>query len=112
LTKPCNTWTILAQRMIDFQTAQHMVLERLAADDRRRESPFTTCVSGFTEYEFGWVFFYNSTEFLETGDFRHCLGGNAPLIVDRNDGRLYITGTGRPIEHYVEEFRRGIRTLA
>jgi hypothetical protein len=38
--------------------------------------------------------------------------GNAPLIVDKGDGNLYITGTAQPIGHYLEEYRRGIRTRA
>ena len=60
-------------------------------------------------HEFGWVYFYSSESFVETGDIRHALGGNAPLIVDRKDCKLYSSGTAKPIEHYVEEFRAGIR---
>ena len=61
------------------------------------------------EYDFGWVYFYNSKEFVETGNFDSSLVGNAPVIVDRHDGKLYGTGTSRPIEHYLREFREGIR---
>mgnify|MGYP000937209322 CR=1 FL=1 len=61
------------------------------------------------EHDFGWVYFYNSAEYLETGNFEHSLVGNAPLIVDRTTLQLYSTGTARPIEHYVEEYRRGVR---
>lgn len=57
------------------------------------------------EAEFGWVFFYNSKEFKETGDFRYALAGNAPVIVDRAIGSLHITGTARPAADYIEEFR-------
>jgi hypothetical protein len=50
---------------------------------------------------------------LETGDvLRYFPVGNAPFIVDKHDGRLYVTGTAYPIEHYIEKYRRGIRTLA
>ena len=31
----------------------------------------------------GWVFYYQSALYLETGDFQHCLAGNAPLFVPR-----------------------------
>jgi hypothetical protein len=111
--------------MIDFDTTQRLVLERLAQSERKL-NPFGSAlndvedrpvhhlvVSGVTEYEFGWVFFYNSKAFLETGDvLRHFLVGNAPFIVHRNDGRVYITGTAQSIDHYVEEYRRGNRKLA
>jgi hypothetical protein len=44
--------------------------------------------------------------FRDTGDFKHAIAGNAPVIVDRRDGSLHPTGTAHPIEHYVEQFRR------
>jgi len=64
------------------------------------------------EHDFGWVYFYDGSRHAETGDIRDALAGNAPLIVDRTDGLLYITGTALPMEHYVEEHRRGHRTRA
>ncbi len=64
------------------------------------------------EHDFGWVYFYDGSIHLETGDVSDAVAGNAPLIVDRTDGKLYITGTARPIEHYLAEFRRGNRTNA
>ena len=32
------------------------------------------------EFELGWVFFYQSKAFVETGDIGEMLGGNAPII--------------------------------
>ncbi len=58
------------------------------------------------EEDFGWVFFYNTQKFVETGDVQWALGGNSPLIVDRHTGDLHVTGTAHPIEHYIEKFRR------
>jgi len=64
------------------------------------------------EHDFGWVYFYDGSAHVETGKVNDALVGNAPLIVDRSDGKLYITGTAHPIEHYLQEFRRGQRTNA
>jgi hypothetical protein len=64
------------------------------------------------EHDFGWVYFYDGSMHVETGKVIDAVVGNAPLIVDRTDGKLYITGTAHPIEHYLEEFRRGNRTIA
>ena len=58
------------------------------------------------EYDFGWVFCYNSKGFLETGNLAHALAGNAPLIVDRNSGELFVTGTARDLDYYVNNFKR------
>ena len=38
------------------------------------------------EYDFGWIFYYNSAKFIETGDFREALAGNAPLIINKESG--------------------------
>jgi len=45
----------------------------------------------------GWVFFYNSREFAETGDFGHSLAGNGPIFVDR-DGLVKILPAAIPWE--------------
>ena len=69
-------------------------------------------ISRVDEHDFGWVYFYDSSAHLETGSASDALVGNAPLIVDRVDGKLYITGTAHPVEHYLQEYRLGHRTIA
>ena len=56
------------------------------------------------ERPFGWVFFYQSKRYLESGEFEFCLAGNAPLIVDRRTGEVHVTGTARPIETYIAAY--------
>lgn len=58
------------------------------------------------EEPFGWVFFYNSRRFLETEDYSYALMGNAPIVVMRDSGEVRGTGTAKPLEEYLEEFRR------
>jgi hypothetical protein len=55
---------------------------------------------------FGWVFFYDSKDFIRTGDLRLSLIGSSPFIVDRKDGSVHFTGTAHPIEYYVEAYGR------
>jgi hypothetical protein len=57
------------------------------------------------EYDFGWVFFYNTRAYVETGDEMQMAVGNAPVIVSR-DGAVHVTGTAHPVEHYIDLFRR------
>jgi len=57
------------------------------------------------EHDFGWVFFYNSKKYIESGDFRDALAGNASLIVDRKSGQIHITGTARDIDFYIKNFK-------
>jgi len=109
--------------MIDFESAQRIVSERLAKMERdmyefgsalpdHKNKPYLHIVIvKTTEYDFGWVFMY-TIEYLETEDIKYCHFVNVPLIVDKNDGQLYVTGTARPVEHYVEKYRKGVRTRA
>ena len=55
---------------------------------------------------YGWIFFYQSKEFLDTGSFSAQLAGNAPIIVNRNTSELRVTGTAKPLEHYLAEYEK------
>lgn len=56
------------------------------------------------EFPVGWVFFWNSARFAQTGELRDSLAGNAPVLVDRRDGSVHFTGTARPVEEYIERY--------
>ena len=52
---------------------------------------------------YGWVFHYNSKDY-DPNDIFTYLVGNAPIIVDRVDGELRVTGNAFPTEHYIQEY--------
>jgi hypothetical protein len=58
------------------------------------------------EKPWGWVFFYNSRRFAESRDFMDSLLGNAPYIVNRHTGELFVTGTAYEIEYYIERYEK------
>src|SRR5258708_1111269 len=107
--------------MTDLTKARERVTEYLRLIETRMNS-FGSALPGYRdrpkphlvlvneqEYDFGWLFCYSTKEYVDSGDTEHALGGNAPLIVDRADGQIYVTGTAYPLEHYVEEYRKGTR---
>ena len=57
------------------------------------------------ETDFCWVFFYNSEEYLRSGDGIHLLAGNAPIIVLKADGSIRPSGTAASIEVYLGKLR-------
>ena len=63
-------------------------------------------ISNALEKPWGWVFFYNSKRFLETRDDRHAIAGNGPFLIERETGRLFETGTARPLEYYIANYER------
>jgi hypothetical protein len=57
-----------------------------------------------TKKPYGWIFFYQSSEFIASGDHRNALAGNAPIIVDRVDGEVRVTGTAKPLSDYLAKY--------
>lgn len=43
------------------------------------------------EKSWGWVFFYTSRKWHETGEFKYAVAGNAPILVEREGGRILST---------------------
>lgn len=90
-----------------FEEAQKLVKARLdkmeAAGDL---SPLK--ISSYRTEAFGWIFFYNTEDFLVKGDLSAQLAGNSPLIVDKNTGILHVTGTAEPIESYIDKFKKSM----
>ncbi|MBV9768361.1 MAG: hypothetical protein JOZ32_02215 [Bryobacterales bacterium] len=58
------------------------------------------------EREFGWVFFWNSKHYIETGDFSYALVGGGPLIVDRTDGTVHQISSALPLEAALAQYRQ------
>ena len=56
------------------------------------------------EYEFGWVLVYNSAKYIETGDYRETLVGNAPLIFNKESEEIIVTGTAHDVSYYVSNY--------
>ena len=56
---------------------------------------------------YGWIFFYESKQFLDGDDDLARLVGNAPIIVDRDTLELRIVGaTAWPLEHHLAEYEK------
>jgi immunity protein 35 of polymorphic toxin system len=60
--------------------------------------------SNTQELSWGWIFFYNSKEYVDTHDILYALAGNAPVVVT-HDGSVHETGTARPLEEYLKDIQ-------
>ena len=90
--------------MIDKQAAQAAArakLTELGYDDTVAIAEAKTL-----ERDFGWVFFWNNAEYLATKDFQKLVVGASPLIVDKRDGSVHTTYSGKPLEGQLEEYSR------
>lgn len=93
--------------MIDYEQARRIALDYLARHGCEFELVLLDDET-ITE-DFGWVFFYNTKRFQETGDFIDMLGGNAPIIIDKVNGEVTETGTACDIQYYIEEYRAKLK---
>jgi len=57
---------------------------------------------------YGWVFFYDSRAYLASGKTSDMVAGNAPIVVDRVDGEIRVTGTAQPLEAYLARYESGL----
>lgn len=60
------------------------------------------------EKEFGWIFFYSSQKYEETDNISYALAGNAPIIVNKFNSSIHITGTAFDIEYYIAEYEANL----
>jgi hypothetical protein len=52
---------------------------------------------------YGWVFYYQSKNY-DPDDISTYMAGNAPVIFDRINGEIRVTGTAHGLEHYLKEY--------
>jgi hypothetical protein len=68
--------------------------------------PYVVVEESTIEKPFGWVFFYNSKKFVDTGISRYRLAGNGPAIVNKNDGTIEFCGSNKPPEELIGEYEK------
>lgn len=54
--------------------------------------PLELVIDKTVEADLGWVFFYNSAEFMRTKNFRRALAGNGPIVVRKDTGQVTCYG--------------------
>jgi hypothetical protein len=91
--------------MIEKDLARRIVLDYIKR--LNPENDELLLLDGSTlEKPYGWVFFYNSRKYLESGDFRYRLAGNSPILVKRSDGALCELGTAQSVEESLRDYEK------
>jgi hypothetical protein len=84
--------------MVDQATARELVLSEMYKKPISADFELVVLDEQTIERPFGWVFFYNTRKYAETGDRRASLIGNCPIVVERMTGRLTRLATGDPLD--------------
>ena len=82
--------------MITQQQAEQLVYERINVPNPQWPDRPEMIVTRVEPHELGWLVFYDSRPHHETRDFRYAIAGNAPYLVSREDGAMFVTGTAAP----------------
>lgn len=64
--------------------AKQRVLEFLNSNDPLMDMSYAIRDERTLEKEYGWIFFYDSKEFLETQNDLYTLVGNAPVVFEKD----------------------------
>jgi hypothetical protein len=86
---------------IEFHEALTMANGRIEAYEKQSRHNLAIIESATIFLGRGWVFFYNTKEFIETMDIVHALGGNCPIYV-ADDGSLFELPTHIPWEEGIK----------
>lgn len=85
--------TISRHAAVEIAKAKVHALGEAAGDD-------FALTNEVREVDQGWVFFFNSGDYVRTGDYLSALAGNGPLLVQR-DGRVTLLSSALPWEEVI-----------
>jgi hypothetical protein len=90
--------------MIDIETAKKIAEQHVNRGYHVEGDRLVIVDEETMEKEYGWIFFYDSLKYLETGDDIYLIAGNAPLIVEKNDGSVHVLATAPPLEKWIAQY--------
>lgn len=73
--------------MISSKEARALAIEEINRIQTSTGIDLTLVDADTVEFDGGWVFYWDSTAYLQTGDFGMAIGGNAPFVIFK-DGAM------------------------
>ena len=64
-------------------------------------------VSLSQEKPYGWIFSYQTKEYLETDDFRKAVLGNVPILFEKDTGELIPLGIAPSVDYFIDLYEKG-----
>ena len=98
-------------KQLNLDDATKLIFEKINEPDPYwpDKPELVVLVDSTIERDWGWVFYYNSALFLESGNISDALAGNSPYIVNRSTGEIQVTGTAHPIEYYIDKYEQDLK---
>jgi hypothetical protein len=94
--------------MITKEAARELVIKKVCGPSPNlpEDDEIIILDDATIEKSWGWVFFQTSKKWHETNDIEYAIAGNAPIIVEKDTGKLFFTGTAYPMEHYIQNYEK------
>jgi hypothetical protein len=86
--------------MIDIKEAERLARDTIRNIAGTAENEFSLQSDRTVTHEAGWIFFYNSLRYIETGDPNHMLAGNGPVFVSK-DGSVTVIPSHTPWQEFI-----------
>ena len=94
--------------MMTLYKAKRLALDGLARLTGRSASDLLL-IDGLTMCRrSGWIFFYESRAYLETGDVAQAIGRTGPVVVTHG-GAVYPLDGERPVEEVLRDLEKSLR---
>ena len=90
--------------MITDIEAKRLAIRKIDEFGEEAKIPLSILEDETIKFDYGWMFFYQSEEYLSTGNPGKMIGGNAPIIVDRYNASVHVTGTGKTEGYYIKKY--------
>lgn len=93
--------------LLDKNEAKAVAREYLKSVCEPETFPIEILDEQTIERPYGWVFFYQSKKYLETGLISDALVGNGPILVDKS-GHAILIPSGIQIEEGLKRYEAGL----
>ncbi|HEX7667750.1 MAG TPA: YrhB domain-containing protein [Polyangiaceae bacterium] len=89
---------------MDFKAARAAVLKHVNTLMTRPDDELVIIDSSTRTKPYGWIFFYNSKRYLETKDMMYALGGNGPIVFERDTGAIIPLATHNTADKLIRAY--------
>lgn len=83
--------------MINFEDALKIAEAHISDDE------YDLQISQIKEFPNGWIFFFQTREFIETRNPSAQLAGNGPFLIDKNSGEIRILSTLEDVDKQISK---------
>jgi Immunity protein 35 len=90
--------------MFDRETAEKKAAELINADYHAEDDELVIVSEETIEKDYGWIFFYQSRKYLETGEFGYILAGNGPVAFEKASGLIHHLGSHAHPHELIRQF--------